>query len=89
MCNSSLTAAQRSRSCHGDKSLITSFDLTAACGSSKGRQPAAGVQPAPLRVIEKVSACTSLCEELFGINDPMRALEAVRPVQRKVTLFSF
>lgn len=33
--------------------------------------------------------CTSLYEELFGINDPMRALEAVRPVQWKITLFSF
>lgn len=57
-----------------------SFDLIAAYDSSKDRQPAAGVQPAPFRVIEKVCACTSLCKEL-GINDPMRALEAVRPVQ--------
>lgn len=88
-CNSSLTAAQRSRSHHVDKSLITSVDLTAAYGSSKGRQPEEGVQPAPWRVIEKVCACTSLCEELFGISDPMRALETVRPVQWKITLFSF
>ena len=89
MRNPPLTAAQRSRLHHGEKSLITSFDLKVAYSSSKGRQPAAEMQPALLRAIEIVCAHTSLCKELFGIKGPMRALEAVRPVQRRVTLFSF